>query len=318
MINSNNTLIILPPAGLYSQKLEESISRCGYKVVRSMSGKRNLAMRFFRSLSMKYKLSMQSFFYGKWNRINLDEFENILIFHDKYSYPIIKYLQGEKGYSGIIFLYYMDPMSTSGASDCNDIRISENNKLKIYSFEKNDCKEYGYHYNSLFFFKEDVRTENEYWSDVFFIGTDKGRLEHLLSIQKVLEKEGINIDMHICRYGRKASKYAREIGYRYKKPIPYEKLLMKLMHTRCVLDIAPENQEEVTLRVYEAIFCKKKVITNNPNVRKYQFYDRNNIFIMGEDSESELKAFVMGEFIESEKTRTIWDMDFERWVERFV
>ena len=318
MINKDNTLIILHPSGRYPQKLYTSMTKLGFKVCRSMKGNDKYICRALRSIIMKYDTKLQVFMYGKWYKEELKKYENVLIFHDKYSYPIVNILQNKKKYQGMIYLYYMDPMETDGAKDCNFIRVKPNEHFKIYSFEKNDCKEYGYHYNSLFFFKEDVRTENEYWSDVFFIGTDKGRLEHLLSIQKVLEKEGINIDMHICRYGRKASKYAREIGYRYKKPIPYEKLLMKLMHTRCVLDIAPENQEEVTLRVYEAIFCKKKVITNNPNVRKYQFYDRNNIFIMGEDSESELKAFVMGEFIESEKTRTIWDMDFERWVERFV
>lgn len=318
MLTKDNTLIIIPPAGLYPQKLFDSITKLGYMVCPSMRGNDNFFCRAFRSIFMKYDMKSQVFLYGRWNKENLNKYENILIFHDKYSYPIIRVLQNKLKYTGMIYLYYMDPMETDGAKDCNTICVKPNEHFQIYSFEKKDCEKYGYQYNSLFFFKEDAKIVDEYWTDVFFIGTDKGRLKDILYSQKILHEAGIHTYMHVCMYGNKPSGYGREIHYSYKPKIPYDELMEKLYHTRCVLDIVPEGQKEITLRVYEALFCHKKVITNNVNIKKYGFYNSRNIFVIGEDAIDDIRDFVYSNFDSSEIDEEIENMDFERWIRRFL
>jgi hypothetical protein len=43
---------------------------------------------------------------------------------------------------------------------------------------------------------------------------------------------------------------------------------------------------------FEALKYEKKIITDNPHVKNYDFYRKENIFIIGEDSENELKNFI--------------------------
>lgn len=318
MLTNANTLIILPPAGCYPQKLYDSIKCLGYDVCRSMKGGNNIFCRAYRSISMRYNLSIRSALYGNWYKKKINKYENILIFHDKYSFPIIKVIQERLKFSGMIYMYYMDPIGTEGAKDCNKVRVEMSDHFRIYSFEEKDCKKYGFKYNSLFFFHQDVKKVDEYWSDVFFIGTDKGRLKEILEIENMIQRAGMNIDVHVCRFGNKASEYGLKIHYQYRPMIPYDELMEKLYHTRCVLDVTPEGQEEITLRVYEALFCNKKVITNNRNIKRYNFYDSNNIFIIGEDSINKIKEFVYGEFHEAKEQKSIVDMDFEHWIRRFA
>ena len=319
MLKKENTIIVIPPAGTYPKKLYDAISAKGYAVFPSMQGGRNVIYRFIRSYSMKYNLRIQKCVYGDWKNVDLKKIEVILFFHDKYSYLLIKYLRRKLLYKGKIYLYYMDPIRTSGAIDCRKIDIKAeilSNDIDVFSFEKRDCEEYGFKFNTLFFFKEDIKGCLKHETDVFFIGTDKNRLQALLKIKEILDELGIKSDIHICKYNGRASKYGKSIGYKYSKYISYEQLLEKVLSTKCVLDIVPENQEEVTLRVYEALFYKKKIITNNSNVKQYAFYSPHNIFIWGVDNISGLKDFIYGKFDESLQ-KEIDELDFDKWLRRF-
>lgn len=317
MLNNKNTLVIVAPGGAYPTKLYENMAGKGYVTSRSMCGGSNLFMRIFRVISAKWNLPTIVFCYGAWYKKDLSKYENILIIFDKYSFRVIEALQKKKKYNGTIYLDYMDPISTKGAFYYGKQNFVQNEHFKIYSFEKKDCDTYGFKYNSLFFFKEDIKSKNtDYWSDVFFIGTDKNRLEPVLKIVHDLEKRGLIVDVHMCKFGKRASAYGRKIGYHYKTKISYQELLEKLYHSKCLLDVAPERQTEVTLRVFEALFCKKKVITNNKNIKNYGFYDSDNIFIYGERNLEEFKDFLEKPFNE-QFISEIQYYEFEEWMRRF-
>lgn len=49
--------------------------------------------------------------------------------------------------------------------------------------------------------------------------------------------------------------------------------------SRCVLDSAQEGQLGLTIRVFEALGAKKKLITTNEDVLNYDFYEPENIYV---------------------------------------
>lgn len=55
---------------------------------------------------------------------------------------------------------------------------------------------------------------------------------------------------------------------------------MKIIkNSKVVLDIVFREQKGLTLRCFEALATETKIITNNPEIRKYDFYNSQNIFI---------------------------------------
>ncbi len=320
MINNNNTIIFISTKrASYGAKLYEGITNRGYEVAESVISGNNIIIRVFRKLTMKYMFPTWRIVCRDWIK-RIENKENILIVHDMYSYPIIRILRNKLHYKGRIILYYMDPVMSAQAKDCNYVNYNEERTLfdfDIYSFEYNDCERYKFKYNSLFYFAEDTRSaEGIIEQDVFFIGKDKDRLKECIRAKNELEKCGLTVKMHICKVRGKASKYGKEINYDYKEELTYQELLENIKKSRAVLEISPNNQSALTLRVYEALSNHIKVITNNETIMRYSFYNPNNVFIMYKDNHKELKNFVKRKF-DCKQNNEIEAMEFENWIKRF-
>ena len=66
----------------------------------------------------------------------------------------------------------------------------------------------------------------------------------------------------------------------------------------------------------EALFFKKKLITNNRDIVNLQFYNANNIFVLGIDKLENLKNF-MDKPYENIEQKVIDYYDFNEWLKRF-
>lgn len=67
----------------------------------------------------------------------------------------------------------------------------------------------------------------------------------------------------------------------------------------------------------EALFYNKKLITNNTDIRRYDFYNPKNIFIFGEDSLEGIKEFVESPITEvPEQIRQRYDIN--TWIEHYL
>lgn len=115
--------------------------------------------------------------------------------------------------------------------------------------------------------------------DCYFIGYKKDRAELLEQCQQKLESHGLICQFLILKKGE--------------AEITYQDNLKYTMNSKCLVDIInTDEQTGLSLRPLEALFFNKKLITNNPNIRNYPFYHSNNIFIMGEDKEEDIPAFM--------------------------
>ena len=65
----------------------------------------------------------------------------------------------------------------------------------------------------------------------------------------------------------------------------------------------------------ESLSFRKKLITNNPHIKEYNFYRSNNIFILGEDNPEYLKDFLEKEY-EDIPFGIIAEYDVNAWINK--
>lgn len=100
-----------------------------------------------------------------------------------------------------------------------------------------------------------------------------GTLKELLMGKVLLKKQGLQSkDIHIFSVSLKDS---AEI----------------MIRSKITLDIPQTGQMGVTMRIYESIAAKTKVITTNSYIKDYDFYNPNNICIIDKDNPEVPKEF---------------------------
>ena len=166
---------------------------------------------------------------------------------------------------------------------------------KIYSFDKNDSLEYGFVHKPLFFSNEHVNkstTENEY--KFCFVGTDHtDRAKVIFDFIKENNIKKNDLFLHLCR--AKLSivlnilKRTRAVKKSYLPlysvyPLNPAMTMEQLAKSEHVLDITPINQSGLTMRTMEALGLKKKIITTNEEIKQYDFYDPNNIYVFSREN----------------------------------
>ena len=75
------------------------------------------------------------------------------------------------------------------------------------------------------------------------------------------------------------------------KKIPLKNLLELYTETKIIVDIVQGNQSGLSFRVFEAMALDKKIITNNPNIKNYNFYNPNNILIIDDELQFDTPFF---------------------------
>jgi len=67
------------------------------------------------------------------------------------------------------------------------------------------------------------------------------------------------------------------------KSLKLEQIVKLYQESNVILDINHPNQKGLTMRTFEALGAKRKLITTNKEVSKYPFYNENNILIIDRD-----------------------------------
>lgn len=174
-------------------------------------------------------------------------------------------------------------------------KFSKVNWESIYSFDFQDVKKYGFkELGYCYYSKHDIEKvrllyPDESGSDVYFTGTIKGGREALvLSVFDKLFRNGVSCDFNIMLTGGRRLKkreYRDNINYYTGGWIPYEKVLAGVLNSNVIVEIMQEGQSGPSIRYYEAVCYNKKLLTNNPNISRFPYYNPNymKIFITAED-----------------------------------
>lgn len=135
--------------------------------------------------------------------------------------------------------------------------------------------------------------------DIYFIGSDKGRLSKLISIKESAIAQGLNCNFHITP--NKRIVYSEEdIKHLNNLNISYAENINIARRSKCLLEIVQENQSGPTMRTMEAAFLGCKLITNRKSASQDVFYHPNNVLIIEEGGNYDFHGFMESEYISFE------------------
>jgi eps5K len=181
-------------------------------------------------------------------------------------------------------------------------RISKN----VWTFDKIEAENTKIKYSSQFYWrkKEEINEDEIY--DLYFIGQNKGREQRIFELKKKFNNFKFKIIIILNKYRKEGIKYffkkkASKLNYSLKN-IPYECVVEDIKKSKIILELTKKEQSGLTLRALEALFFEKKLITDNENIKEYDFYNSNNIFILkNNDILDSKKEIEIQEFFYKEK-----------------
>lgn len=279
-------------------------------IIHNIFSSNNKLHRILRKVWLKYNFPFKRILFKEWiNKVKT--VDTIIIFDSGNASYIIKYLYKKYPQKRIIFWYWNPIDRTIPVEKIN------REKCEVWSFDPKDCRKYNLKYNEQFYFSENtnrIDTKiNSQCSDVLFIGTDKNREVLLNRIGKKLDEIGVSYTFYLVK---SLEEKENSENITYQKMLSYPEVLSYINKTKVIIDIA-KGQSGMTLRPLESLFLKKKLITNQSEILKEDFYNPNNIFIWGYDNENRLSSFISSRYDDSNGEQFRNKYDFDAWIDRF-
>ena len=174
----------------------------------------------------------------------------------------------------------------------------------VYSFDTKDVNYYSEHnirFKPLFYlddFRVHLKNNFKCKFDISFIGRFDDRRVELVNLikqkfpnykYKILLKTGLGRKILNKILNKPLNFYLPNIIL---SSVSLEKTSKILQKTSIILDVPHHNQSGLTIRTFEAIGLNKKLITTNENVKNYDFYNSNNIFIVNKGNIHLLDNFI--------------------------
>lgn len=187
---------------------------------------------------------------------------------------------------------------------------------KVYSFDRMDCQNYkkeGVIFLPLFY-KDEYRSQGRSSQEIYdfsFVGTAHGdRAKIVKSLKDKFEKCGKKFYIYLYSphplvfcfnkifnkdyHGIKMS----DISF---KMLPEKKVIKIYKQSKCIIDIENKHQTGLTIRTLEVMGLKRKLITTNADIINYDFYHKENIFIMDRKEMDIDLGFIEGNYHEINK-----------------
>ena len=172
---------------------------------------------------------------------------------------------------------------------------------KFYVFDKNDLskKNTTYPTTNFYFDCYEYFLNKEPKYDLFFLGSYDNRIKKLIPICELLYNKGYKLNIVlICHYKEELNKYPF-IKY-HSTPFSYYENLQMAADSKCIIDLHHDSLHTgLSFRTFEALGFNKKLITTNPIIKDYDFYNSQNIFHIDENTDfSRIDDFIKSDYIE--------------------
>lgn len=245
----------------------------------------------------------------------VEQYDLIFIVDGIRGRDVLEYIRKRNKHARII-IYYVNPI------DVSDRKAPANYEgfgCEFYSFDPQDARNFNIKYKHWYYAEDQQRElydkKIDIQQDIFFCGVDKGRLPYLKELKEQFAFLGLKSKMLVVK--------SSDISYSgndrewLSQPISYDEMIDNIVVSKAILDVVQPGQRGITLRPMEAMFYDRKLITNNPDVKQYDFYNPHNIFILQERSMAELSAFLQAP-IEVVPEEIKGQYQFCTWVKEFL
>lgn len=179
---------------------------------------------------------------------------------------------------------------------------------KTFTFDYKDANDRDMSFLDLFYCNEYIKIEDsQKLYDLCFIGTIHGDRFEIL---KEVERQSTALGLRTYYYLYMPSKILflfRKLFDKKLNGISYHDVQFKSLNandaskimnqSRAILDLSYKNQRGLSMRTFEVLATRSKLITTHDRVINYDFFHKNNIFILDKSN-----IFVDKEFIYSNYT----------------
>lgn len=174
---------------------------------------------------------------------------------------------------------------------------------QFYVFDKSDLHQNVFQFYPITnFYFDDDQNENqnhEIEYDLFFVGTlIERRMKNIKRLNKKCKKLGLKPFINLYCQNPKDKEAYDDQGYHFiHEHMSYEENIKNVKRSGILLDFLNTTHEGLSFRTFEALHYNKKLITNNPRVKDYDFYHPNNIFIWNEINLNQLEDFIQKPYV---------------------
>lgn len=151
---------------------------------------------------------------------------------------------------------------------------------QVFSFEKEDCEKLGLNFAPNWIYEENKNSTGPFEFQVFNICSKDKRLPVISRIIYELKLKQIKHKIIVLSKDDECPK--SEIEFFFKR-ISLEEISQYIEKSKALLDVKRKGQFGLTFRIFESIGLEKKLITTNPDIVNYDFYNPNNILVIDED-----------------------------------
>jgi len=166
---------------------------------------------------------------------------------------------------------------------------------KYYTFDYRDADRWSLPVVELFSSSANVTEKKELKYQLSaVVRIHSNRLAYIDRVVSILKPENVFISLYelhwitfainLLKSPRLYFKYLRFISFR---PLPYSKYAEVMRSSEFTIDCAHETQTGITMRCFEAINMKTKIITNNPYMRRSSHFDDADYIVFGDSDSTE-------------------------------
>lgn len=196
-----------------------------------------------------------------------------------------------------------------------------------FTFDSDDALKYNINFRPLFFLdvyrniKNPTTLKSKY--NLLFLGTahsDRYRISS--AVINFCNQYDLNSFCYYYMHGKLVYFYKKFFDKSFKE-FDYKKLSFKSLNTQqilnlyensdIILDVNHPGQKGLTMRTFESVGSGKKLITTNSEVKKYSFYNPNNIYIIDRNNIHLEISFFKTEY-KSISSELYEKMSIEGWI----
>lgn len=254
-------------------------------VYRDKNWIRNKLLSLLRKLNSK----LTFLFYGDWYK-HLDDYDKIIVLDTPFSYDHRLLENIARKAHKVKCFYYSWNIVRNEQLHKMEKEETKKNGFKFYCYDKGNCKKYGLNFNTIMYDETLKLPDVVPKYDTCFLGFLKDRKEKMGKLYNTFQAAGLDARFVIV----KTEGVVEDMPFEYReREVGYYEYLDMINQSRSILDITQKGQDGLSLRIMEAIFLNKKILTTNEYITKMDFYDPNNILVirLGETSKEEILDF---------------------------
>lgn len=143
------------------------------------------------------------------------------------------------------------------------------------------------------FYIDHVKTTENPENDIYYIGfMMKKRMPSILRLLEKIKPLNLKLDINLLTKDlASTSGLHKNINF-FTEPMTYQQNLERMMNSKVILDFLDSSHGGLSLRTFEAVGFGKKLVTNNPSVKYYDFYNPANIFVWDGENPYGIEEFL--------------------------